>query len=100
MIQVGKRGVFAMGQAVPIRTDYAAGEVRRLAKRAKDGAQARRLLALAAVVDGGWREEAGRVSGGRSPNLLGGGIPVNEKGAVGPLKIPLPAAHPQAHRPA
>jgi hypothetical protein len=26
-----------MGQAVPIRTDYTAGEVRRFAKRAKDG---------------------------------------------------------------
>ena len=63
MIQVGKRGVFAMGQAVPIRTDYAAGEVRRLAKRAKDGAQARRLLALAAVLDGVSREEAARLGG-------------------------------------
>ena len=52
-----------MGQAVPIRTDYAAGEVRRLAKRAKDGAQARRLLALAAVLDGVSREEAARLGG-------------------------------------
>ena len=41
-----------MGQAVPIRTDYTASEVRRFAKCAKDGAQARRLLALAAVLDG------------------------------------------------
>src|SRR5437867_1546703 len=32
----------AMGQAVAVRTDYTAGEVRRLAKRAKDAAQARR----------------------------------------------------------
>src|SRR4030088_473440 len=63
MIQVGKRGGFAMGQAVPIRTDYAAGEVRRLAKRAKDGAQARRLLALAAVLDGVSREEAAKLGG-------------------------------------
>src|SRR3979409_2198715 len=45
-------GVSAMGQAVPVRTDYTAGEVRRFAKRAKDAAQARRLLAIAAVLDG------------------------------------------------
>ena len=41
-----------MGQAVPIRTDYTASKVRRFAKCAKDGAQARRLLALAAVWTG------------------------------------------------
>ena len=33
-----------MGRAIAVRTDYTAGEVRRLAKRAKDAAQARRLL--------------------------------------------------------
>ena len=41
-----------MGQAIPVRTDYTAGEVRRFAQRAKDAAQARRLLAIAAVLDG------------------------------------------------
>ena len=37
-----------MGQAIAVRTDFTAGEVRRFAKRAKDAAQARRLLAIAA----------------------------------------------------
>jgi hypothetical protein len=41
-----------MGQAVAVRTDFTAGEVRGFAKRAKDAAQARRLLAIAAVLDG------------------------------------------------
>jgi len=41
-----------MGRAIPVRTDYTASEVRRLAKQAKDAAQARRLLAIAAVLDG------------------------------------------------
>ncbi len=41
-----------MGQAIAVRTDFTAGEVRRLAKRAKDAAQARRLLSIAAVLDG------------------------------------------------
>ena len=40
-----------MGHAIPVRTDYTAGEVRRLAQRAKDAAQARRLLAIAVVLD-------------------------------------------------
>jgi hypothetical protein len=34
-----------MGYAIPVRTDYTAGEVRRLAQPAKDAVQARRLLA-------------------------------------------------------
>ena len=36
-----------MGHAIPVRTDHTAGEVRRFAQRAKDAAQARRLLAIA-----------------------------------------------------
>jgi hypothetical protein len=47
-----------MGQAIAVRTDYTAVEVRRFAKRAKDSAQARRLLAIAAVLDGASRDPA------------------------------------------
>ena len=46
-----------MGQAIAVRTDYTAGEVRRFDQRAKDAAQARRLLAIAAVLDGASRED-------------------------------------------
>jgi hypothetical protein len=59
MIQDGKLRGFAMGHAIPVRTDYTAGEVRRFAQRAKDAAQARRLLAL----DGASREEAAKIGG-------------------------------------
>ena len=52
-----------MGQAIPVRTNYTAGEVRRFAQRAKDAAQARRLLAIAAVLDGASREEAATIGG-------------------------------------
>ena len=52
-----------MGQAIAVRTDYAAGEVRRFAQRAKDAAQARPLLAIAAVLDGASREEAAKIGG-------------------------------------
>ena len=37
---------------VPLRTDFDAAAVRALARRTKDGPQARRLLALAAIYDG------------------------------------------------
>ncbi|MGZ8300173.1 MAG: FYDLN acid domain-containing protein [Rhodoplanes sp.] len=49
-------GSFAMGQAIAVRTDYSSGEVWRLAQRAKNAGQARRLLAIAAVLDGCSRE--------------------------------------------
>jgi len=47
-----------MPQAIALRLDYSATELRRLARRSKDAAQARRLLALAAIYDGGTRSEA------------------------------------------
>jgi transposase len=52
-----------MGAAVELREDFEAQELRRLAARAKDPAQARRLLALAAVWDGMNRTEAARIGG-------------------------------------
>src|SRR5262249_1709328 len=63
MIQDGKLRGFAMGHAIPVRTDYTSGEVRRFAQRAKDAAQARRLLAIAAVLEGASRQEAAKIGG-------------------------------------
>jgi len=50
---------------VPIllRVDFDAARVRGLAKKTKDGPQARRLLALAAIYDGATRSEAARIGG-------------------------------------
>src|ERR1700694_2092823 len=95
MIQVGKRGVFAMGQAVPIRTDYTASEVRRFANCAKDGAQARRLLALAAVLDGVSREEAAKLGGMDRQTLRDWVIRFNEQGPDGLINIPSPGVPPK-----
>ena len=47
-----------MPRAVALRLDFTAAELRGLARRSKDAAQARRLLALAAIYDGGTRSEA------------------------------------------
>lgn len=52
-----------MPAAVKMRTDYSAKELRGLAKRVKDANQSRRLLSLAAILDGMSREEAARIGG-------------------------------------
>ena len=52
-----------MGGAVRLREDFGASELRRLAAKSKDGSQARRLLALAAVRDGMNRSGAARIGG-------------------------------------
>jgi hypothetical protein len=49
-----------MGRAIAVRSDYTNGDVRRVAQRVKIAAQARRLLAIAAVLDGSSREQAAK----------------------------------------
>jgi transposase len=48
---------------IPLRADFDALQVRGAARRSKDGPQARRLLALAAIYDGASRTEAARIGG-------------------------------------
>ena len=48
---------------VPLRADFDANALRAIARTAKDGPQARRLLALAAIYDGATRTEAARIGG-------------------------------------
>ncbi len=52
-----------MGAAVKLRTDYDGAHLRDLAKRSRNGAQARRLLALAEIYDGRRRSDAARLAG-------------------------------------
>ena len=52
-----------MAAAIGLRDDYDAGALRAAAKRSKDGPQARRQLALAAIYDGATRTEAARIGG-------------------------------------
>jgi hypothetical protein len=49
--------------AVLLRGDFDASGLRGLAKKTKDGPQARRLLALAAIYDGATRTEAAKIGG-------------------------------------
>ena len=48
---------------VALRTDFEAFQLRAMARRTKDAAQARRLLALAAIYEGASRTEAARIGG-------------------------------------
>ena len=48
---------------IPLRTDFDADALRAMARKTKDGPQARRLLALAAIYDGASRTEAARIGG-------------------------------------
>ena len=52
-----------MASAVSLREDYSVSELRRLAGATKNANQSRRLLSLAAVLDGMNRTEAARIGG-------------------------------------
>lgn len=52
-----------MGAAVKLRADFDGPSLRALAKRSRNGAQARRLLALAEIYDGARRTDAARLGG-------------------------------------
>ena len=52
-----------MGAAIGLRDDIDGAGLRKRAKATKDAAQARRLLALAEIYDGGSRTDAARIGG-------------------------------------
>ena len=52
-----------MSVAIKLRDDFSAADVRAHARRCKDGAQGRRLLAIAMILDGGSRSDAAVIGG-------------------------------------
>jgi transposase len=81
-----------MGQPIAVRRDFTAIELRRLARRAKDSDQVRRLLAIAAVLDGASRAEAAKVGVMDRQTLRDWVIRFNEQGPDGLINIPAPGA--------
>src|SRR5947209_14372052 len=81
-----------MGTAIAVRTGFSSRELRRLATRVKDAAQARRLLAIAAVLDGASREEAALVGGMDRQTLRDWVIRFNSRGPEGLINMPSPGA--------
>ena len=58
-----------MAAPVLLRGDYDAATLRGLARKAKDGHQTRRLLALAEIYDGGRRGDAAKIGGVGLPTV-------------------------------
>ena len=58
IITMANSRMLAMRSAVALRTDFTGPELRQLARYTRDANQARRLLALAVIYDGGGRSEA------------------------------------------
>jgi hypothetical protein len=52
-----------MSVPIALRGDFGAAQLRGLARKTKDGPQAWRLLALAAIYDGATRTEAAKIGG-------------------------------------
>src|SRR5262249_33861879 len=65
-----------MAAPIPLRGDFDACQLRVLARKSKDGPQARRLLALAAIYEGATRSRTAEIDGGwtRSEAAKMGGV--------------------------
>ena len=74
-----------MSAPIPLRRDFGASHLRGLAKKTKDGPQARRLLALAAIYDGATRTEAAKIGGVGLQIIRDWVLHFNERGPDGLL---------------
>src|SRR3974377_671521 len=81
-----------MGTAIAVRTTYSSKELRRLASRVKNAGQARRLLAIAAVLDGASRQEAAMVGGMDRQTLRDWVMRFNQQGPAGLINKSAPGA--------
>lgn len=84
-----------MTAAVEMREGYSAEMLRQLAAKAKDGNQARRLLALAAVREGKSREEAARLGGMDRQTLRDWVHAFNKRGPEGLINAKAPGPKPK-----
>src|SRR5437879_12735228 len=90
-----------MAAAVRVRGDYEAAQIRVLAKRSENAAQTRRLLALAAIYDGGSRTEAAKIGGVGLQTVRDWVLAFNAEGPAGLVNGKAPGNTPlltQAHR--
>ena len=81
-----------MGTAIAVRTAFSSQKLRRLATRVRNAAQARRLLAIAAVLDGSGREEAAKIGGMDRQTLRDWVIRFNDQGPDGLINKSSPGA--------
>src|SRR5271157_6412982 len=81
-----------MGTGIALRTDYSSKDLRSLARRVKNAGQARRLLAIAAVLDGSSREQAAKIGGMDRQTLRDWVIRFNAQGPDGLVNKSSPGA--------
>ncbi len=84
-----------MAAALRLRGDYSADDLRGSACKARDGAQARRLMALAAVADGKRRAEAAAIGLMDRQTLRDWVIRFNAEGAEGLIDKTSPGRPPK-----
>lgn len=84
-----------MAPAITLRTDFDAAAVRLLARGSTDAGQARRLLALAVIYDGGSRSAAASVGGVTRQVVRDWVLRFNEDGAEGLIDRKAPGASPK-----
>jgi transposase len=87
--------MFAMAAPIPLRSDFDADALRREARRSRDAAQARRLLALATIYDGGSRGDAARVGGVTLQIVRDWVVRFNAEGPAGMIDRKAPGAAPK-----
>ena len=72
-----------MAAAIRLREDLSSGQVRAFARSSKDAGQVRRLLAIAAILDGGSRSDAAKVAGVTLQIIRDWVLRFNEAGVAG-----------------
>jgi len=84
-----------MGAAIGLREDFGSGDLRALARTVKDANQARRLLALAVIYDGGRRTEASRTGGVGLQSIRDWVLRFNASGPEGLIDAKAPGKSPK-----
>jgi putative transposase len=87
-----------MRPGIALRPDYDAAQLRSLAKATRDVGQSRRLLALAAIYDGGSRSDAARIGAVGLQTVRDWVLRFNAKGPEGLATGKAPGASPLLNR--
>jgi transposase len=87
-----------MARGIGLRKDFDAAALRRLARKSQDSGQARRLLALAEIYDGGSRSEAARVGGVTLQSIRDWVLRFNDRGPEGLIDLKAPGPTPKLNK--
>ena len=83
-----------MGSAISLRGDFDGARLRLLARQTRDADQARRLLALASIYDGGSRADAARLGSVTVQIVRDWAVRYNDRGPDGLINGKAPSPSP------